>query len=616
VKQIFRRLRAAGSSVSGLADLNRQLVARTRGRRFPERRQLKYFFSVLTPYERATVRWSSGILVVCLLVLGARTWVDHVIPVPAHGGEYVEAVVGTPSLPNPLYAIRSDVDADLTRLMYAGIMTFTGEGQLVPDLAESYEVSGDGTEYIFRLKDGLTWHDGESLTVDDVLFTLNVLQDANYKSPLTGVFRGVKAERVDDRTVRFALEKASASFLTTLTTGILPAHIWRDVAPTGAQLAEYNLKPIGAGPYRFKSLVRDRLGTIRSYTMERFANAATPALLDRITFQFFVDSDTASASVAAKQTDGMAFAPLEMRPRLDQRRDVESYTIRLPQITAIFFNQQKQPLFAEEAVRHALVAATPREQILRDIVHGNGVLAEGPLVPGMIGYDSTLVQAATDASSSAKMLEKAGFVFPTPTSTVRVRSKTKSITIGTGRKATTKTVADGKPVPLSVSLTTVDRPEYKAVAETVATAWRAVGFEVNVITVAGASIGQEVLRSHEYQALLYGEVLGGDQDPYSFWHSSQSAEGKLNLALYVNRSVDDLLTAARSATSTEALAPLYASFAKKVVEDAPAIFLYAPAYPYYIANKIHGVALGLVATPADRLAGIRDWYTKTRLAWR
>ncbi|MBP9748764.1 hypothetical protein KBD18_01025, partial [Patescibacteria group bacterium] len=308
VQQLFRRAGAARSAVSGHGDLNRRLVVRMRDRRFPAWRQLKYFSSVLTPRERTIVRWSSGILAACVLVFAVRVWVDHVVPVPAHGGEYVEAVVGTPSLPNPLYAVRNDVDADLTRLMYAGIMTFTGDGQLVPDLAESYEVSGDGTEYTFRLKDGLTWHDGEPLTVDDILFTLNVLQDANYKSPLTGAFRGVKPERVDDRTVRFILEKASASFLTTLTIGILPAHIWRDVAPTGAQLAEYNLKPIGAGPYQFKSLVRDRLGAIRSYTMERFANAATPALLDRITFQFFADSDSASASVAAKQTDSMAFA--------------------------------------------------------------------------------------------------------------------------------------------------------------------------------------------------------------------------------------------------------------------------------------------------------------------
>ncbi|TAL20057.1 hypothetical protein EPN90_01785 [Patescibacteria group bacterium] len=610
----FRRSVWASRAFS--ADLNKKLVASFASRRIPSWQQFKYLRTVLMKAERRVLQVSLGVLTLSLLTIVLRLWVVHVVPVPTVGGDYVEAVVGSPSLINPIFVSGNDVDADLVRLIYAGLVAALPDGRIVPDLAESFEVSDNGKEYSFRLKDRLVWHDGEPLTADDVLFTVSLIQNEDYKSPLYSAFRGVKAERIDERTVRFALSQPQSAFLSALTTGILPTHLWQDVPPAGALLAEYNLKPVGAGPYRFKSLSRDKLGTIRVYTLERFARAATPALLDRIVFRFYPDAESASAAVVAKVADGSAFAPVEFRGRLAGRPDLARYNLRLPQYTAVFFNPRNQPLFKDDAVRRALLAAAPRERILRDVLHGDGELVEGPVLPGMPGFDGNLKQAGYDAAAASALLEKAGYVLPTATTSVREKSKTKTITVGSGRNKTTKTVTEGKPVALKFTLTTVDRAENLAVAELLAKAWREVGVGVEIAAVPPSQLSANILRQRDYEALLYGEVLGADLDPYPFWHSSGAGESGFNLALYVSKSADDYLESARGAASSESRANSYVGLAKKILADIPAIFLYRPAYPYYVEKSLRGITVDVVTVPSDRFSGIRDWYKKTRRAWR
>ena len=108
---------------------------------------------------------------------------------PAHGGRYVEAIVGSPLRVNPLYTAFNDVDRDLATLVFSGLTTLGPDGTVLPDLAESWEVSPDARVYTFHLRQDITWHDGTAFTADDVIFTWSVLSDPDFKGePSLGQF--------------------------------------------------------------------------------------------------------------------------------------------------------------------------------------------------------------------------------------------------------------------------------------------------------------------------------------------------------------------------------------------------------------------------------------------
>lgn len=548
-----------------------------------------------------------GLLVVAcagLAVMGARVWKLHVVSVPASGGEYIEGLVGAPTYINPLFASANEVDLDLTRLVYSGLMRTTPEGTVVPDLAESVEISEDGKTVTAQLREGLHFHDGQTLTTDDILFTFEAIQNPAYKSPYAGSFKGVTIAAPDARTVTFTLSEPYAPFLTALTVGILPAHLWRDVPPSSANLAEFNLKPIGSGPYKFKAFSRDRVGTIRSYTFERFVeNDGSGPFIGRVAFRFFPDYESAVEAYRNRQIDGLGFAPTTLRDRLRGRHDANEFPLALPQYTALFFNQKRVEALKDSQVREALTVSLDRERIIADALDGAGELVDGPVFPGFAGVTSTPPHAAFDPDKAAQLLEKSGWALP-ENGGPRVKSTKDS----KGRVTATTTLA--------LTIVTAERDETSLAAKAVADTWRALGVDVKVEEIPAARMQRDILRPHAYDVLLYGQILSRDPDPLPFWHSTHAVEGGMNLALYANRNADVLLEEARKEQDAEKRGMLYTQFANLVVSERAAVFLYRPVYPYFVTTAVKGVRADEIAVPADRFAGIADWYIKTRKGWR
>ncbi len=570
----------------------------------PSWRQLHYIPGVLSRTEQRVVLGLIGVIIVAAGVIGVRVWQLHVVSVPAHGGDYIEGLVGEPTYINPLYAGANEVDLDLTRLVYSGLMRATPEGAVVPDLAENVEVSEDGKVITAVLREGLRFHDGQPLTSDDVLFTFEAIQNPAYKSVHAATFRGVTVAATDERTVTFTLSEPYAPFLTALTIGILPAHVWRDVPPQSANLAEFNLKPIGSGPFKFKAFSRDQLGGIHSYTFERFTGGGGMSpFVNRIVFRFYADYESAAEAFRGRQIDGLGFAPTTLRDRLRARNDAREYVLAIPQYTALFFNQNHAAVLKDPQVREALTIAIDRERIIRDALDGAGELVDGPVFAGFAGVTSTPARAALDPAHAAELLEKAGWKMPEGGG-VRVKTTKDS----KGRVTATTT--------LTLTLTTVQRDETSAAVKAVAEAWQGIGVDVKVDEVPAARMQRDVIKTHAYDVLLYGQILGRDPDPFPFWHSSQSGEGGLNLALYGNRNADALLEAARKEQDVAKRGQLYTQFAELVVRERAAVFLYRPLYPYFVTNSVKGIRADEIAVPADRFAGIADWYIKTRKGWR
>src|SRR3990167_4613872 len=215
----------------------------------------------------------AGLLTASALALVAQANNFFLVEVPRASGALTEGIIGTPRFINPLLAI-SDADRDVTALVYSGLLRATPEGGYVPDMAESYDVSPDGKTYTFILRDGLTFHDGSAVGVDDIVYTVGKAQDPALKSPVRANWEGVVAEQVDARTVRFTLRKAYAPFIENLTLGILPKARWGVVTDEEFPFSELNQEPVGSGPYRLGSASRSSSGILSTYTLRSFGDYA------------------------------------------------------------------------------------------------------------------------------------------------------------------------------------------------------------------------------------------------------------------------------------------------------------------------------------------------------
>ena len=169
---------------------------------------------------------------------------------------------------------------------------------------------------------------------------------------------------------------------------------------------------------------------------------------------------------------------------------------------------------------------------------------------------------------------------------------------------------------LSFSISTGDAPELQAVANELIGAWSKLGAKIDVLVFETGDLNQNIIRSRNFDALLFGNVVGRETDLYPFWHSSQRADPGLNIALYTNGRADKFLDSARSADKPETIEESYKSFAKELEADVPAVFLYTPSFIYVVPEKVKAINLNSLTVSQDRFLGIRDWYIETNKVWK
>ncbi len=544
-----------------------------------------------------TERWLFFSCVVVFLValgtLGTRLYLHQTKPVPIVGGEYTEGLVGNPAYINPVLAQSNDVDLDISRLVYSGLFRYDRDRTIVPDLAESYTISEDQKTYTIKLRADVKWHDGQPLSSEDVLLTIDDIQNSEIKSPLAGNLRGVTAEAPDETTIVLTLKEPFAPFLSSLTFGILPAHIWSDIPPQSFHLAEANLKPVGTGPYRFKSLKKDRSGSIKSYTLERNASFyRRPPYVELITFKFFANLDSLVQAGEKKNVEGVGYIPKESKDKIEKNKTIQAHLLHLPQYTAIFLNQKNQLLKTLE-IKQAMAYAINKLEIIDQVLGGEGEQIHAPILPGFLGYNPEIRKYEFDPAKAIETLDQAGWALPEG-STIRKKGDQE----------------------LQLALTTIDQPDFVATANLIKGYWQKVGIGVELRIIDPSRIEKFVIKPRDFEALLVGEIVGTDPDPYSFWHSSQGRDPGLNLSVYVNKSVDQLLEEARKTTDPEQRRMKYLHFQNILADELPALFLYNPTYTYGLNKKVKGFDLTQLTVPADRFTNIEDWYIKTKRQWK
>ena len=220
---------------------------------------------------------------------------------------YVEAIVGSPARVNPLFAPLNDTDRDLAALVFSGLTRLGPDGQVLPDLAESWKISEDGLTYIFRLRRDVDWHTGAAFTAEDAVFTYELLADPQLPSdPTLGQFwRQVSCEAGDEFTLLCELPAPfAAPFLAHTTIGLLPKHAFAGITAATIADSPLNQAPVGTGPFRLVQMDQEKavLRANATYYGER------PAI-DEIEFRFFPDPSTAAAALSRGDVQGLLLGP-------------------------------------------------------------------------------------------------------------------------------------------------------------------------------------------------------------------------------------------------------------------------------------------------------------------
>ncbi len=588
----------------------RQVLSVSTARKFPTWKQWKQLPSVLSLTEQRLANAGIWMIMLSIATMIFSFVMTHRIEIPTLGGEYTEGLVGEPQFINPLYATTNDVDADLSSLVYSGLLSLSPTQGLIPDLAEEYWTSEDGKTVSFRLRESAVFHNGDPVKVQDVLFTMSAIQNPAYRSPLAPQFKGVTVNQDDDRIVSFVLEKPSSTFLNTLTVGILPSSVWSEILPQNAPLAALNLQPIGSGPYEFSEFSKDKRGSILSYTLKAntdYYNGG--AHIETLNFKFYPDAKEAMDAFNQKFVEGVSVIPFEDIQTVADKKSVTLHQPYLPDEVVLFFNEKTNAQLKDLSVRTAIAQAIDRNKIAQDVFQGTVRAIETPLLPGMVGYSADLHAPSFDLNHANELIGAVKI----PEMNVEPKPEA---TEGTGETAEEPAEPTPEPVlaskKLTFKLTIMDRPEFQAVATKIQEQLAQINIQIEIVAIPADEFANTVIEPRNFELLLGSVYLQANPDLSLFWHSSQIGENGLNLSGYQNKDVDALLEKAQQTTSVEDRATLLRSIQEQILKDVPAVFLYQSTYPYATPKSIQNVVIDGINVPQDRFATIKDWFIKTK----
>ena len=535
------------------------------------------------------MRWQAviAILVIALslALAGRAAYSETTVVIPAYGGTYVEGVAGSARYINPLLSTYNDVDRDLASLIYNGMTRVDEQGRIVPDLADTWDVTSDGLSYTFHLRHDVSWHDGQPFTADDVVFTVDILRAPDFQGQpeLAKLWRSVRVERSDPYTVRFTLAEPFAPFLSYTTVGLLPFHILKDVPAALLPEHAFNLRPIGTGPFQVVE-VSSKHALLRAnpdYYQGR-------PYFDKLEVVFFADQESVASALRRREIHA-AHVSLESVAEVKAEEGISLYSAPLSGYALVFLNLDL-PIFQDTEVRQALLWATDRRKIADQVMAGQALLANGPIPPFSWAYEAHAAQYGHDPAKANMLLDKAGWVDKD----------------GDG-------VREKGDLRLEFALLTNQDELRVEVINELTRQWARVGIRAVPQTAGVAGVVRDYLAPRAYDAVFYEfQRLPADPDPYPQWHGTQAQSGGQNFTGYDSEQANLIMEEARRTTDVQRRAALYRDLQGILAEDVPALPLYHPVYTYAVDAKVQGVQMAPMQDGPDRFRTVTQWYIATR----
>jgi dipeptide transport system substrate-binding protein len=464
---------------------------------------------------------------------------------------------GSPEGFNPQYFTTGTTFDAVSVPMFNRLVEFEiGTTNVIPALAQSWEVSPDGMTYTFKLRHGVKYHANANFTptrdfsAEDVLFSFQRQMDPGH--PFHKVTPGQtyaywddmamgkivdKVEKIDAGTVRFKLKRPEAPFLANLAmdfASILSAEYFETMQKKG-KLADVDQAPIGTGPFQFASYQKD--ATLRYKAFDAYWNGRPK--IDNLVYSITKDATARYAKLKTGECHVMAFpkpADIEMMKN-DPQLVVQSKEGL--NIGYIAFNVEKKP-FDNKLVRQALNLGVNKESILKAVYQGNGQAAINPIPPILWSYNTHIKDYPYDPARAKELLAKAGY-------------------------------PNGFELELwYLPVTRPYNPDGKRMAELIQADWEKIGVKTKLVTYEWAEYRKRS-KAGEHQAIMFG-WSGDNGDPDNFFMpllGCDAVKGGGNTARWCHKEFNDLITRAAQTVKQADRAKLYEQAQVIVKEEAP-----------------------------------------------
>ena len=480
---------------------------------------------------------------------------------PAYGDIMVEGSIGDASNLIPLLASDS-ASHDVAGKIYNGLVKYDKNIQVVGDLAESWDISGDGLVITFHLRKGVRWHDGHPFTAADVLFTYEVTIDPKTPTAYAGDFLKVKkAEILDTHTFRVTYDKPFAPALMSWGAAVLPKHLLAGKDITRSPLSR---RPVGTGPYRFKEWVTGQK-VVLTANPDYFEGR--PYIDGHIT-RIIPDTATMFLELRAGNIDRMGLTPLQYKRQTENnlfRKNYNKYRYLSFSYVYLGYNLRK-PLFADQRVRRAIAHAVNKQEIIEGVMLGLAREATGPYKPGTWAYKADVKTYPYDPPRARALLAEAGW--------------------RDGGDGVLK--KDGELFVFEIITNQGNEIRAKC-AEIIQRRLAEVGITVRIRVVEWAAFVNDFIKKGRFDATILGWSVSMDPDIYDVWHSSKTKPDELNFIGYRNAEVDDLLEKGRSTFDQEFRKKCYHRIQEILADDQPYLFLYVPDALPIIQKRFRGI---------------------------
>jgi peptide/nickel transport system substrate-binding protein len=525
------------------------------------------------------IGWLGGVGLLIAIVGMQMLWFQqsYITTAAVSGGTYAEALRGPVDTLDPLYAT-SPAEIAASRLLFSSLYALDTSGSVKGDLATSMANDSDKVFTVTMRKDA-KWHDGQKVTADDVVFTVGLMKDPSARAVMNASWRGIDVAKVNEYTVQFTLPAAYAAFPQALTFSVLPEHLLKTIDPVNLRESGFSDAPIGSGPFSLRLLQTiDETSGRRVIHLASYQDhyAGTPRI-DRMQLHVY-DNDEA---IARALRTGEVSAASDVSGATAETIDRNRYeTIIKPANSGVYaiFNSA-QPLLKDPKIRKALQVGTDTRAI-RAALYENPDAMDLPFIKRQVPGSEALQAPAYDPTAAKKILYDNGWV---QQGDVRIKGQER----------------------LQINVVTRKNSDFEKALSVISGQWRQLGFDVQTQVVEnGQEFAQQILQQRGYDVLLDKLVIGSDPDVFAYWHT----KGPQNFSSYSNETSDDALASARARSDRDLRAVKYIAFAKRWLEDAPAIGLYQSDFIYVQSKSVSSLTSDeVVVDPNEHYAGVKYW---------